>query len=93
MADSGNLSATEFCDHLDHVRADINRYCPATRAVPTMSEVDPLRGASSIFDTTMNPLTAEMALLDPPMQDFLTQTGFSFDFPNPVDWLQNTMHL
>ncbi|PVH70848.1 fungal-specific transcription factor [Cadophora sp. DSE1049] len=105
MANCGNLSATEFCGHLDQVRADIKRHCSATKAVPTMSELDSLGSASTIFDNTMSRLTAEMALLEPPMQDFLTQTELQFDlpnsvetelyfdFPNSMDMFQNTMHL
>lgn len=93
MANCGNLSAIEFCGHLDQVRADIKHHCSATTAAPTMPELDSLGGARSIFDNTTNRLTAEMALLEPPMLDFLTQTELYFDFPNPMDMFQNTMHL
>ncbi|KAH6703133.1 fungal-specific transcription factor [Leptodontidium sp. MPI-SDFR-AT-0119] len=93
MANCGNLSAIEFCGHLDQVRADIKHHCSATTATLTMPELDSLGGARSIFDNTTNRLTAEMALLEPPMLDFLTQTELYFDFPNPMDMFQNTMHL
>lgn len=90
MAESGNLSATEFCGHLDHVRSATNRSRSAVTDAPSTSEAEP---GMTTFNTTMNPLTTEMALLEQPMQDFLTQAEFPFEFPNPVDLLHDTMLL
>jgi hypothetical protein len=53
-------------------------------------------GSGSVRTTPtalLNPFTTEMALLQPPMQDFLTQADFAFDFPNPVDDLYGTSLL
>jgi proline utilization trans-activator len=92
MADSGNLSATEFCGHLDQVRSAINGSRSDVSA-PSTSETEPGIRTYSTFNDTVNPLTAEMALLEQPMQDFITQAEFPFEFPNPVDLLHDTMLL
>lgn len=91
MANSGNLSATEFCGHLDQVRNTTDGSRLAVTAAPSTSEAEPGISTYSTFNNTMNPLTTEMALLEQPMQDFLTQAEFPFDFPNPVDLLHDTM--
>ena len=93
MADSGNPSATEFCGHLDQVRYATDGSRSAVTAAPSTSAAEQGMSTYSIFDNTINPLTTEMALLDQPMQDFLTQAEFPFDFPNPVDLLHDTMLL
>lgn len=94
MADSGNLSATEFSGHLEQVRRAIEQHCSTWAA--NVGNVNSLEGAGTTYDTpntTMYPLTTEMALLQPPMQDFLTQADFAFDFPNPVEDLYGTSLL
>ncbi|KFZ16540.1 hypothetical protein V502_05055 [Pseudogymnoascus sp. VKM F-4520 (FW-2644)] len=93
MANSGNLSATEFCGHLDQVRSAANESRSAVTDAPSTSEAEPGISTYSAFNTTMSPLTTEMALLEQPMQDFLTQAEFPFEFPNPVDLLHDTMLL
>jgi proline utilization trans-activator len=92
MADSGNLSATEFCGHLDQVRSAIDG-SRSDVAAPSTAEAEPGIRPYSTFNDTMNPLTTEMALLGQPMQDFITQAEFPFEFPNPVDLLHDTMLL
>ncbi|OBU00228.2 hypothetical protein VE01_01650 [Pseudogymnoascus verrucosus] len=92
MADSGNLSATEFSGHLDQVRSAINGSRSDVSAPSTLETELGIRTYST-FNDTVNPLTAEMALLEQPMQDFITQAEFPFEFPNPVDLLHDTMLL
>lgn len=88
MADSGNLSAIEFCGHLAQVRSAIDTYRQAATATIGASEAE---NFWSHNDSAIKPLTTEMALLGPPMQEFLTQEEFPFEFTNQVDFLQDSM--
>ncbi|KFY97034.1 hypothetical protein V498_02328 [Pseudogymnoascus sp. VKM F-4517 (FW-2822)] len=93
MANSGNLSATEFCGHLDQVRSATNGSRSGVADAPGTSEEEQGLSSYNTFNATINPLTTEMALLEQPMEDFLTQAEFPFEFPNPVDLLHDTMLL
>lgn len=93
MANSGNLSATEFCGHLDQVRSATNGSRSVVADAPGTSEEEQGLSSYNTFNATINPLTTEMALLEQPMEDFLTQAEFPFEFPNPVDLLHDTMLL
>ncbi|RDW58361.1 hypothetical protein BP5796_12291 [Coleophoma crateriformis] len=92
MANGGNLSAMEFRGHLDLVRSAVLEFLEANNRTTTnnLSAPAPISNTEMAFDMTLNPLTTEMALLEQPMQDFLTQAEFLFDFPNPVNYLQDS---
>lgn len=90
MTDSGNLSAADFSSHLGLVRNAIQQY-RATTTDEVPSNGVPVPDAAPLPATTnpMGPLTTEMALLEPPIQDFLSLSDVTFDFPNVVDHFDN----
>lgn len=95
MAESGNLSAMEFRGHLNLVRNAVTQFLESNN-LPNMSNVSdsaPTFNTDMDFGVNLDPLTTEMALFEQPMQDFLTQAEFLFDFPNPVDNLQDSSLL
>lgn len=92
MAESGNLSATEFCGHLDQVML-VTEQSRSSATAANNIEAEPVGDVTENFGSMMNSLTTEMALLEPPMQNFLTQADFEMDFPNPVDGMNGTSLL
>jgi hypothetical protein len=86
MAKSGNLSAVEFCGHVDKVKQAIDNCLPVTSDCPsayaTSLTVPASHNATESMHSLVNELTAEMVLGQTPMQDFLTQSDISFDLPN-----------
>lgn len=95
MADSGNLSAMEFGGHLDLVRNAVAQFLEVNNKsnMSNLSDPAPTFNQEIHFGMSLDPLTTEMALFEQPMQDFLTQAEFLFDFPNPVDNLQDSSLL
>lgn len=81
LANSGNLSATEFCGHLDQVRTACDNY--RSEEVDHVADYPP--DGSLVYSGGANLLaqeiTTEMALGQSPMQDFLTRSEFTFDIP------------
>lgn len=78
LAKNGNLSATEFCGHLDQVRQARDLYRASTVGFGQDMVVT---------DNTPHPITTEMVLGQIPMQDFLMQNGFMAE--QPLGFLQD----
>ncbi|KAL3417413.1 fungal specific transcription factor domain-containing protein [Phlyctema vagabunda] len=88
---SGNLSATDFADHLDEVKKEMDQYRALHNLARGMNSAgihtpagmnqEPNSGFGSVAEL----LTTEMALLEQPMQDFLAQPDMSGAFPNPME--------
>jgi hypothetical protein len=105
MSADGNLSAGEFCEHLEEVQSSINAYrqrsmANSSTAMPpfgTLVTTTVMENASAEANTgfrnVTDGLTTEMAFLEPPMQDFLAQADVDPAFFDPVESMNHTTSL
>jgi len=86
LKQNGNYAAQEFCQHLEAIKLSLATYCdPASSdtfnafalSFPQLPFTPTTTTPGSAFQPTM---TAEMALAEPSLQEFLTQADFDPGF-------------